>query len=297
MSSLKSLQSEFGIPGVVHFEEGNGGLLKAVLTANGAAAEIYLHGATVTHYQRENEKPIIFCSSNSPFKPEKAIRGGVPLCFPWFGPHPDDPKKPQHGFARTAKWEIQSVETQPNGSVSLTLGLNSSEATLALWDHEFEARYTVTVGNTLSLQLAVKNTGGDSFEYSEALHTYLCVSDVQKTEISGLENTEYLDKTDGGAKKRNDASPMRLTSETDRVYLDTIATCVIHDPDGREISLSKSGSNCTVVWNPWEAKAESMPDLNGGQWKTFVCIETVNAADYVVYLKSGEAHTTICNIS
>ena len=296
MSDLNELKSKFEIPGAVGVEEGNGGLTKVVLTSNGASGEVYLHGATVTHYQRNGEAPLIFCSTTSPFRTDKAIRGGVPICFPWFGPNADDPKLAQHGFARTSMWNIVGSKGNSDSSVTVILGLKSSASTQSLWANEFDAFYSITVGNSLTLGLSVKNTGSNPFEYQDALHTYFCVSDVRKMQITGLENCEYLDKTDGGSKKKNDSNPMMITGETDRVYLNTTSTCIIHDCGQREISVSKSGSSCTVVWNPWETKAEAMSDLNGGQWTQFICVETVNAADFVVYLKPGETHETVAKI-
>ncbi len=234
---------------------------------------------------------MIFCSETSPYLPDKAIRGGVPICFPWFGPNSENSKLPQHGFARNAEWTVSNTGVNEDGSVAVAFSLNSSEATRALWNHEFEALYTITVGKELSLALMIANIGETAFKYEEALHTYLQVSDVRLITISGLERTGYLDKTEAGVRKETVESPLQLTGETDSVFLDTESACLLADGDSRKVLISKSGSRCTVVWNPWESKAEAMPDLSGGQWSRFVCIEAVNAGECAVSLLPGETHT------
>ncbi len=297
MQILTHLKEKFELPGAVIFDEGKGGLLRCSIDTGTATAEVYLHGATLTKYQRSNESPLIFCSETSPYRADKAIRGGVPICFPWFGPNSENPKLPQHGFARNAEWAVSHTNVNEDGSVAVAFSLNSSETTRALWNHEFEALYTITVGKELSLALTVANIGETAFKYEEALHTYLQVSDVRTIKISGLERTGYLDKTETGVRKETGETPLQLTGETDSVFLDTEAACLLTDGNSRKIRISKSGSRCTVVWNPWESKAEAMADLSGGQWSRFVCIEAVNAGEYAVSLLPGEAHTTAAVIA
>ena len=292
MQILTHLKERFELPGVVTFDEGKGGLLRCNIKTGPATAEVYLHGATLTKYQRTNEAPLIFCSETSPYRADKAIRGGVPICFPWFGPNSENPELPQHGFARNSDWTVSRTGANTDGSVTVAFSLNSSETTRALWNHEFEALYTITVGNELTLALTVTNIGGTIFQYEEALHTYFQVSDVRKIKIAGLERTGYLDKTQGGVRKETGESPLQLTGETDSVFLNTEAACILTDGDSREIRISKSGSSCTVVWNPWEKKAEAMADLSGGQWSRFVCVEAVNAGEFSISLLPGETHST-----
>jgi D-hexose-6-phosphate mutarotase len=269
---------------------GNGGLTRITVTVEGAEAEIYLNGATLTRYEVEGE-PVLFCSRTSKYEPGKAIRGGVPVIFPWFGPHPTEPGQPQHGLVRAADWHLDSMRRIAPDLAELTLTFESSDATRAAWPFDFGLRYTVSVGKRLEMALEVTNRSMSDIRFDEALHTYLAVGDVRKIAIAGLEDCEYVDKVDGGARKRLGAESLRLTGETDRVFVDTSEACRLFEPGRPDVLVGKEGSLSTVVWNPWETKAEAMSDLAGGQWPGMVCIETVNALENAVTLSPGASHT------
>ena len=296
MYDRSKLNNPFDIPEALSVEAGIGGLTKvlvctgAPVSATKAAAEIYLNGATVTQYSVDG-RPILFCSRTSKFEQGKAIRGGVPVIFPWFGPHPTDHTLPQHGLARAAEWTIVSTYRYANDEAAVVLGLESSDATRAIWPFDFSLRYTVTVGKRLEMALEVTNRSASEFKFEEALHTYLAVSDVRNIRITGLENTEYLDKVAGLERKRLDTSPLALTGETDRVFLNTTGACRLHDPEFGDTVVRKEGSRSTVIWNPWEAKAEALVDMAGNQWPGMVCIETANAMENLVTLAPGASHT------
>jgi glucose-6-phosphate 1-epimerase len=273
-------------------DEGKGGLPRVRVTGPRAEAEIYLQGAHVTHWQpRGTAAPVLFCSAKAVYAVGKAIRGGVPLIFPWFGAHATDKSKPMHGFARARDWRLIAAEAAPDGSVVVDLGLDDDAATRALWPHAFRARYRVTVGDTLAMALDVTNTGPAPFTFEAALHSYLTLGDVRTASVAGLENTTFIDKVDGMTRKRLGTGPLRLTGETDRVFLDTRARCVVDDPAlRRRIAVDKSGSASTVVWNPWSAKAAEMADLEPQDWQRMICVETANAADDAVTVAAGARH-------
>jgi glucose-6-phosphate 1-epimerase len=279
------------IPGVARFESGNGGLTKIVVTApSGAHAEMYLHGAHVTHFQPAGQQPVLWMSKASLFEPNKPIRGGVPICFPWFGPREGDSKAPAHGFARLLEWSVESIVKKSNGDVTVTLALNAAEG--------FALKYAVTVGKTLELRLDVQNLSAQQVKFEEALHTYLAVGDIKQVSVEGLSTgSKYIDKV-GGINTREQSDPViRFTGETDRVYLDTTSTCVVNDPSmRRKIEIAKSGSNATVVWNPWMNKAKAMPDFGDDEWPGMVCIETVNAAKNAVELVAGATHSMTARV-
>jgi len=257
------------------------------------------HGAHILAWQPASAThPVLFLSPRSPFTPGKAIRGGVPLCFPWFGPKTDDPKAPQHGFARTREWTVETTEVAADGTARLVFSLEADTATRAAWPHTFSARYRVDAGRVLTAALTIDNRGDTPLTFGAALHTYLAVSDVRQIAIRGLEHTDYLDKVGGASvRRREGAAPMRFTGETDRVYLDTTATCVVDDPGwARRIHVSKTGSRSTVIWNPWTEKARAMADLGEDAWPGFVCVETCNAGDDTVTLAPGAAHTLAMEI-
>lgn len=241
-------------------------------------------------------RPGLFCSPKTSWGGGKAIRGGIPVCWPWFGPRANDPlpngkPSPAHGFARTRPWFVESVTSEENGRVEVTFLLVSDDDTLALWPHAFEARLVASLGTSLNTTLEVKNVDDSAFDYEAALHTYLTVSDVEQVKITGLEGTTFLDKVAGGQQKHQGREPLVLTGETDRVYLNTKSTVVIDDPGlQRQLRIEKQGSTATVVWNPWLIKATAMADLGGDAWRSFVCVEAANVAPAPVPLSPGATH-------
>lgn len=262
------------------------------------AAVIYLHGAHLASWQPVGQAPVLFVSEKSAFDPAKPIRGGVPVCFPWFGPHASDPQAPMHGFARILPWTLTAARDTSEG-ITLTLSLKDDERTRAsAWPHPFEATCTVALGASLELSLTVRNTGTTPVTFQEALHTYYSVKDVRQATVTGLEHTDYLDKTDKLARKNQGAMPVRITGETDRIYLSTTASCVIDDPGlGRKITVGKSGSDATVVWNPWIDKAKAMADFGDEEWPSMLCVETCNVGESAITLAPGASHTMTATVT
>ncbi len=282
------------IPGVAKFEEGPGGLAVLVITSAAAEARIFVHGAQLTHWRPEGEEPVIFTSAESLYQEGKAIRGGVPVCFPWFGPYEG---QPAHGFVRNKSWGVEAVTQLADGSVQATFVTKSDESTRAKWPHDFVARLTYTVGATLTMDFEVENTSAAPFKYSEALHTYFVVADARQAHVTGLDGTEYRDFPDR-SKLLPQNGPIHFTEEVDRVYVNTKATCVLEDPVmQRRIVVAKEGSDSTTVWNPWIAKSAALSDFGDDEWQQMVCIETVNAAENSVTLAPGAKHCTTARIS
>jgi glucose-6-phosphate 1-epimerase len=277
---------------------GQGGQPRVRVTGARADAELYLQGGHLTQWQPRGAAPVLFLSSRAAYAPGKAIRGGVPVVFPWFGPHPTDRGAAMHGFARTAPWRLVGSGPGPADSVVLELALEDDAATRAVWPPAFALRYRVGVGDTLELALEIANTSSVPFTFEAALHTYLAVGDVRAVGITGLEHTTYIDKVDGMARKRHGAEPLRLTGETDRVFVGTRARCVVDDRAlGRRLVVDKTGSATTVVWNPWAAKTAGIADLEPDDWRRLICVETANAADDAVTLPAGARHVmtaTLC---
>jgi D-hexose-6-phosphate mutarotase len=292
MDSPQDLNTKHGVPDRVSFEAGNGGLTRAVLRSPRGEAHVYLHGATVTHFAKSGEPPILFLSNQSLFKEGKAIRGGVPVCFPWFGAKAGDKEAPQHGFARTATWSVGSTRGEGD-TTSITLVLKESPESLKIWPHKFTARYTVTVSDTLTLEMDVANTGAADLSYELALHTYLAIADIKTATVEGLGGVDYIDKTDGMAVKTQGGKPIKIVEETDRVYLNTKGTVTVNDPGRRrKLVVAKENSDATVLWNPWQAKAKAMADFGDNEWPNMVCVETCNVNTASVQLKAGAYHVT-----
>jgi glucose-6-phosphate 1-epimerase len=291
MSQDAAALRQFEIPGTAVFMPGSGDLLHLAVTTPLAEARIYLHGAHPAHFQPAGGAPLIFVSEHSHFSPGKAIRGGVPIIFPWFGPHPTNASLPAHGFARTMPWQVESLALDGNQTVIAVFRLDSNEQTRALWPHDFVLRHRVVVGKQLVMTLEVENTSDAPFKFEEALHTYFAVGDIRKVSTTGLENCAYIDKTDGLQRKTQGPEPIRITSETDRVFENTRAAVVIDDaPNGRKIHVEKGGSATTVIWNPWETKAASMTDFGREEWRRMLCVETANASANAITLKPGARH-------
>lgn len=295
--NAQQLAAEFGIKGVLDFAE-EGGLAKAVVSDGGMQGELFLQGATVTRWQPAGQRPVIFTSPNAIFAPGTAVRGGIPIIFPWFGPKQDEPKAPQHGFVRAAPWKLEAAERSGAAGVTLRLGISSAEATSPFWPEAYRATYTVAFGPVLAVTLAVENRAGREIRFEEALHTYFAVSDIAKVSVSGLSGTTYIDKVDGFRRKSQDAAPIAISGETDRVYLNTPGRAVIDDPEWhRRIVVEQEGAASTVVWNPWREKAAAMKDLGAEAWQGMICVECGNAADNEVRLAAGGEHRMTTRIS
>jgi glucose-6-phosphate 1-epimerase len=284
------------IPGIARVEPGQGGLPRVVIDVAGAHGEIYLHGAHVAQYSPPSGKPLLFLSKAAYFAPGKPIRGGVPLIFPWFGPHPTNPKFPAHGFVRTRTWELQAIR-QERAGVTVKLAFAPSPATRELWPHDFRLNFLVHIGPQLEMSLIVRNTGNCSFTFEEAFHTYLSVADVRLLKINGLAGRDYLDKMKAGQRLPQGPEPITIVGETDRVYLGTPDTVTVDEPNGRQITIAKTGSEATVVWNPWIAKSKTMADFVEAEWPDMLCIETANAAENAVVLAPGEEHVMSATVS
>ena len=277
---------------------GPGGLPFLTVKSARGRARVTAHGAQVCEWIPAGQAaPVLYLSPHAVFAPAKAIRGGIPICFPWFGAHPSDAKKPTHGFARTSTWTLTDATGDAAGDVVATFRLVADAATRLLWPADFVATLTVSLGAALTLTLEVANTSEHEIVYEAALHTYLAVGDVTRITVRGLERTRFLDKVDGMKAKVEGNDPITIAGEVDRVYLDTTAPCVIEDPVlARKIRIDKHGSSSTVVWNPGPDKGPAVPDIRDS-WPTFVCVESANCAPHAVRLAPTEHHSMTTRLS
>jgi len=274
MSNVEQLNATYGKKDAIHFVAGGGGLVKAVLTssANHSSAEVYLYAAQVTSWKARGAEHI-FLADKSFFEVGKPIRGGIPLCWPQFGPG----ALPQHGFARTSLWEV--ISTAHDGdSVSVSLQLTDSEATHKIWDHKFKAVYTVKLNAKLETSLTVRNLGDAKlshapFSFQLALHTYFAISDIKNISITGLKGVTYIDKTRNFLKQTEDRQAVTISQETDRIYVGPKGDIVLQDTAGASIRLDRHEFPDAVVWNPWEEKAKAVADLGENTYSKFVCVE------------------------
>jgi glucose-6-phosphate 1-epimerase len=278
------------IPGTAQIVEGNGGLPKVCVTSAEAVGEIYLLGANVTSWKPKGREEVFFVSSHSRWEDGRAIRGGVPICFPWFGAKTDDPNAPAHGFVRTKPWQLESI-AQTGRGVTVSMFTACNEDTKKWWPGEFRVVYRATFGSDLDLELEVTNMGRTALHFEEALHAYHRVGNIEKVRLRGLDTIRYFDKTDSNREKTQQGE-LAIISETDRVYLNTTDAIELDDPvQQRHTCVTKENSRTTVVWNPWVEKAHLLPDFGEDEWTRMICIETSNVSDYSLALAPGERHT------
>ena len=293
--NVQELNDKFSTSGILTFSENASGLICASIKHESCKAQIYLQGAHLTQWQPEGEKPVIFLSEKSQYVPGKAIRGGIPVIFPWFGARTATPASartdgPAHGFARTSNWEVVAAAVVGD-EVHLEFRLRPSDVSRALGYDEFELNYKICLGTTLDLRLELHNQGATSFHFEEALHTYFNVSDVQKISIEGLEGTDFYDKTDGFKLKHQQEPLLTLSGETDRPYINTRKTVFLNDPSfPRRVIVEKSNSRTTVIWNPWSEQTAKLADMNPEEWRRMVCIETANVGGDAIAVPPGGSH-------
>ncbi|MBI5918781.1 MAG: D-hexose-6-phosphate mutarotase [Nitrosomonadales bacterium] len=267
-------------------------MIVAQINNEQASASIALQGAHLMTFQARDQQPLIWMSPAAKLVPGKSIRGGVPVCWPWFGAHASEAGFPAHGFARTVGWKVVDARPLVGGETFIAFELPQTAIPQAQWPHPCRVRLNITVGAVLEMALVTENTGDAAFPLGEALHTYFPISDVDNVCVSGLDGVAYRDKVTGMDLKQQ-SGDIGFPSEVDRVYLDTEASCDIVDTGAnRRIRVAKSGSRSTVVWNPWIEKATKMGDFGSDTgYRTMLCVESANAAENVLTLAPGESHT------
>ena len=256
-----------------------------------AHATISTYSGQVLSYRPKSQNDdLLFVSEKAYYATGKAIKGGIPVCWPWFGPDPDDRGRPAHGFVRNRQWEVIASESCADSSTKVVLALADSKDTRDIWPHPFRLSIEITVGNSLKLALVTQNTGSDSVTISQALHTYFYVGDVAKVQVHGLDGANYLDKTNGFAQKTQ-TGPVTIDAEVDRIYTGVTGELVIDDASlGRKIRIASRGCSTAVVWNPWIELAASMGDLDDADYKRMICVETANAGPETVEIAAGDSY-------
>ncbi len=290
MMDLADLNARFGLEEQLSFHLLNENMVVAEVRSSRCTARIALQGAQVLEWAPEGQKPVLWLSKGSNFIPGKSIRGGTPVCWPWFGAHDSKSDYPAHGHARTVDWDVLSSESLTEDRIKLVFCLKTSQATEAVWPYRTPLELHITLGDRLELELITRNDEAEPISIGEALHTYFAVGDVRQVAVSGLNACEYLDKVNDFA-RCTQQDKVSFNSEVDRVYLNTEAECVIEDACWeRNIRIKKRGSHSTIVWNPWIEKALAMGDMGKDGYLNMVCVESGNAAENVVVLKPGEEH-------
>ena len=251
-----------------------------------ASAKIALQGAHIFHYNRKDEDDILWISNSSDFEYGKAIRGGVPLCWPSFGMQ--NKNLPQHGFARTSMFELVESKEIDSKTTQIILKLQDSKDSFSLWPYHFELILKVTVSDKLTMELTTTNMDDKPFELTQALHSYFSVSHISNIEVKGLENKPYFDALTDEECIQN--KKIIFTGEFDRVYQEVDSVISLVD-ETHVIKIQNEGSSSLVVWNPWIDKCSRMSAMENDSYKSFVCIESANAFDDLKVLHPLETHT------
>lgn len=274
------------------FRTGEGGIPLVEIKNDQSSAIISLQGAHVLSWVPAGEDDVIWLSDEAKFAAGKSVRGGIPICWPWFGPHEDNADYPAHGFARTVLWTVTNTKAVSGGETQITFQLDTRQLDKkyqAMWPMSIVVEYRITIAETLTIELTTFNNSKQTITIGQALHTYFKVDDVSNTSVLGLEDKYYLDKTDG-FKRKIQTGPVTINAEVDRVYLDTPDDLVIND-NKRKIIVKKQGSQSTVVWNPWKEVADKMGDLGEEGYLKMLCVESANAIEDTIAIDAGESYT------
>lgn len=261
------------------------------VTTKKCRAKISIYGGQVLSWQPVTQANDVLwhprlelCQKSQP------IRGGVPICWPWFGANKIDQNMPSHGYARISSWEIDLIQTINNDEIKIILKLNGVHERYKKQYESLKIREIIDIGEKLSIEIISKNHGEEPIVITEGFHTYFNVSHIDRIAIEGLQNNEYVDLL--RASRMVEAGILKFNEELGRIYINTIAPCLIYDPGfQRKIRVEKNGSKSTAVWNPWDKKSAGMSDLMEGDWQNFVCLESANALENAVIIAPRESHS------
>lgn len=292
---LRELNNTYGIDSQLSFSEEKHMVVININTEY-SSAKISLYGGQVLSFIPNGKRDLLFLSEKAFYQNEKAIRGGIPICWPWFGANSNNKNLPSHGFARLSNWIVTQTSLL-NGEVHIQLQLKNSKTTEAIWPYKFETLLDLTIGESLKLNLTTFNKDDKAFTISSALHSYLNISDCEKISLEGLGNTGYRDDVLKITNLQKE-SLLSIQGEVDRQYFNTSKTCIINDPDyERQIKIDKEGSQTTVIWNPGEDLSTKMTDLGNQEYKNMLCVEAANNMNDVITIQSGNSHSLGTQIS
>lgn len=294
--NIEQLNKDYGIADKVQIVAGQGDFPVIKVNNEHAQATISVYAAQIISFQPVDQtEDIMFLSSKAYYQEGKAIKGGTPICWPWFGPDPEDKGRSSHGFVRNRMWNLREVASTQDGSTKIILGLTDTSETRAIWDFAFDFAIVITVGKSLNVELITQNTGDKPFTITQALHTYFKVGDINQVQVLGLAGTKYIDKVDSGHEKTQ-SGDISFNGECDRIYLDVKPEITIDDGAlARKIKVTSTNSKTAIVWNPWSAISANMADLEDNDYQNFVCVETANAANEVIEVAAGSEYKLAAN--
>ncbi len=294
----KRLNKDFALTDTLSFIESKGGITIAMISNEHASAQISLYGAHVMSFEPNDSEEVLMMSSKCVFEIGTPLRGGIPICFPWFGPNKNDNTLPMHGFARIMNWKVVESQQLKSGETILKLYLSTSPATLKLWPYPFTCELTFTIGKKLNIEWQVTNNSNEEFEFSQALHSYFATDDISQINVSGFEGAHYLDALNQLTDTVEKEPSIVIDKEVNRCYLNTDSKCTLSDKGmNRKIEIIKTGSQSTVVWNPWIETSKKFKDLRDDEYNDFICIETANVHQNIITLTPGQSHSMSLSIA
>ena len=288
-AGLRQINSTELYPALHH--AGDAGLPMLVVENKLGRAVICLQGAQLVSFHPAGKPEMLWVSPQCVLQAGKPIRGGIPLCLPWFGPSADG--KLQHGFGRIMEWTLAAVEDCTDGSTRIVLELAGDASVSALWPHAFRFRLEAVVGTSLKLALSAANLSATVAPFAFAFHTYFAVPNIADVRVAGLENTTYIDDTDKTARKVQQGEVV-ITAFTDRIYLDVPAVQVLKIPTGNV--RIESGAKCAVVWNCW-TNDKNVADIGEGNHAGYLCVERCDVADRAVTIPAGGKYEASMTLS
>ena len=280
--------SQYEIEDELEFVEIEHGFTYIEINNARAHATLSTYSGQVLSYRPKGQPhDLLFVSEKAYYEDGKAIKGGIPVCWPWFGPDPDGKGRPAHGFVRNRQWQVSASESLADGSTKVIMSLTESDETRGIWPHPFRLSIEITVGDSLRVELVTHNSGAENVTISQALHTYFQVGDISKVSVLGLEGAEYIDKVDDSTRKIQTGA-VTIDAEVDRIYTGVTGELLIDDASlGRKIHITSTGCSTAVVWNPWAETAASMADLDDDDYRKMICVETANAGPETVEIAAG----------
>jgi glucose-6-phosphate 1-epimerase len=293
---IQQLNNDYGIANKVKFVEGQGGFPVIEIKNEYAQAAISLYGGQVLSFQPVTQtEDLMFVGSQAFYETGKAIKGGTPICWPWFGNDPEGKGRSSHGFVRNRLWQMREIVSTQDGATKITMGLVDTEETRKIWNYNFDLAIAITVSNSLTIELITRNTGKQPFSITQALHTYFKIGDIKQVQVLGLEAKDYLDKVDGG-KQKTQSGVITFSEECDRIYLNVPSELIINDAAlTRKIKITANNSKTAIVWNPGAIVSANMADLGDQDYQYFVCVETANAANEIIEVPVGSEYKLIAN--
>jgi len=273
---------------MITFETMENGFQIIVIENQSAIAKVALQGAHLFHYQAKGKTPLLWLSETSFFEEGESIRGGIPVCWPWFGMSKNNTTLPQHGFARISLWEYVDADETDDETTCITLQLQHSKESLVLWPYGFKLQLNITIGKTLTMSLTTENCDDKAFEITQALHTYFDISATENVTVEGLDQKRYLNALTGKHHTQN--GNIIIDREIDRVYQHVSSPLFLIDKE-RTIEITNEGSSSVVVWNPWINKCARMSAMKDDAYKNMLCIETANAFEDARTIQPNQIHT------